>query len=387
MRLLSLIHHPWFSGPHNHDLRLNNLLARGGVETTVLVPDGSGDAVFRLRAAKIPVMTYARSRDHMRGSQAMTHIMYLRDFSRNVKYVRQIIRECNIDLVQLADPFHPHGAIAARLERRPVVVHLIGGGGSVQTRVMVALVTCRLATVIMTVGSGVQSAYPGLSRLQSHVFTYFPPVDVSTFRPDSARKHAARAEFGLGHKEVVIGYIARLHPEKDHYTFVRAAALLHREFPFVRFVMLGPVEPGCESYLSSVWRLADELGLQPGVDIVHRDAKGNVVDLAHALDIYWSTGLWEGATTAIGEAMALGMPVVCTQSGSVSEMVEEGVTGFVVGPKQFTELAKLSAPLVESEVSRRTIGESARSRAVELFNVESCAGVHFKAYDVATSRF
>lgn len=385
MRLLSLIHHPWFSGPHNHDLRLNNWLVRSGVETTVLLPEGPGDAQARLRAADIPVLTYPSPGHRAGSSQTVAHLMYLGSLKRKVEYVRTIIRDHSIDLVQLADPFHPHGAIAARLESRPLVVHVIGGGGSVQARAMATLLTCRLAKVIMTSGAGVRRVYPGLSRLRSHVVTYFPPVDVSAFRPDIAKRRSARTEFGIKSENVVIGYIARLHPEKDHHTFVRAASLLHRRFPFVRFVMLGLVEPGCEGYLSSIWRLASDLGLQPNVDILHRDASARVADLAQALDIYWSTGLWEGAPTSIGEAMALGTPVVSTECGSVAEMVEEGVTGFLVKAREFEELAGVTVPLVENEVFRKKIGDSCRARVLRLFSAEACAAKHLAAYDVAMS--
>ena len=385
MRLLSLIHHPWFSGPHNHDLRLAGLLAKGGVETTVLLPAEPGDAFSRLGAADVSVMTYPSHRPRVRVPRTALHMLYLATFIQKVRFVQQVIREHNIDLVQLADPFHPHGAIAARLERRPLVVHLIGGGGSVPTRAMATQFTCRLANVIMTNGSAIQAVYPGFSRLRSHVVSYFSPVDVAAFRPDFARRRAARTEFGIGPKEVVVGYVARIHPEKDHYTFIRAAALLRKEFPLVRFILLGAVETGSESYKSSIWQMAAELGLRPDKDILHRDAGARVADLAQAFDIYWSTGLWEAATTSTGEAMALGIPVVSTDSGSGSEMIEEGVTGFLVRVKQAEDLARVTVPLVENKILRKKIGDAARLRAVRLFGAKACADRHLEAYDFALS--
>lgn len=368
-------------------MRLAGLLASGGVETTVLLPAEPGDALSRLGAADVSVMTYPSHRPRARVPRTVLHMLYLATFIRKVRFVQQIIRDHNIDLVQLADPFHPHGAIAARLERRPLVVHLIGGGGSVPTRAMATQFTCRLANVIMTNGTAIQAVYPGFSRLRSHVVSYFSPVDMTTFKPDFARRRAARTEFGIGPREVVIGYIARIHPEKDHYTFVRAAALLRRQFPQLRFIMLGAVETGSESYKSSIWQMAVELGLQPNRDILHRDAGARVADLAQAFDIYWSTGLWEAATTSTGEAMALGMPVVSTDSGSGSEMIEEGVTGFLVRVKQVEDLARVTVPLVENEVFRKKIGDSARARAARLFGAEACADRHLEAYDFALSCF
>jgi glycosyltransferase involved in cell wall biosynthesis len=123
--------------------------------------------------------------------------------------------------------------------------------------------------------------------------------------------------------------------------------------------------------------------LELGRDIVHKDAGANVARLAQTFDIYWSTGVNEGATTAIGEAMALALPVICTESGSVREMIQEEVTGFVVGSRRFEELARATVPLIENDTFRRKMGHSARERALRLFSVEVCTAKHVGAYERA----
>jgi glycosyltransferase involved in cell wall biosynthesis len=387
MRLLSLIPSPVFSGPHNHDLRLSSVLAGEGVSTTILLPEEPGDALARLRSAGAVVITCPSHRPDVPVPRTMVHALYLAKLVRNIRFVRGVIRKQSIDLVQLADPFHLHGAIAARMEGLPVVVHLIGMGGSLPARSMGALITCRLATVIMTAGTGVQAAYPGLSRLRRHVVSYFSPVDVSTFVPNRERRIAARAELGLGAEDVVIGYIARLHPEKDHFTCLRAVSLIRKRFPSVRFVMLGSIDPGCAEYVASLWRTAGAVDLQPGRDVIHRNAGASVAHLAQVFDIYWSTGVQEGATTSIGEAMALALPVVCTDSGSVREMVQDGMTGYVVGSRDFEALARVTIHLIENSALRKQMGRSAREQAVRLFSAEVCAAKHLEAYRTALSYF
>jgi glycosyltransferase involved in cell wall biosynthesis len=383
MRLLFLIHQPYFAGPHNHALRLAKILAANGVETTVLLPDEPGDAAARLRSADLRVITYPSSRPRHVRSRTVAHLSYLLALPRNIQFVRKVIREYEIDLVQVEDVFHPHGSIAARLERRPVVLQVGGAGGSLAARSFGAVVSGRLATVIMTNGTGLRAAYPRFAWLRRQIVSYFSPVDVSTFMPNSGLRNEARTELGFRRDELTVGYIARLHPEKDHFTFLRAASLIHKRFPFVRFVMLGSVGTGCEGYVSSLWQTAAANGLQPGRDVVHRDAGANVAHLAQAFDIYWSTGVNEGATTSIGEAMALALPVICTESGSVREMIQEGVTGFVVGSRKFEELSGATVPLIENDSLRKEMGRSARARAVRLFSLEVCAAKHLENYDYA----
>jgi glycosyltransferase involved in cell wall biosynthesis len=376
-----------FAGPHNHVLRLAKPLTAKGVESTVLLPDELGEALVRLRSAGMRVLTYPSSRPRYRAPRTVAHLSYLLALPRSIRFVREVIREHEIDLLQVEDVFHPHGLIAARLERRPVVLQIGGTGGSLAARSFGALISCRLATVIMTNGAGIQVAFPGLSRLRRHVISYFSPVDVFTFAPDRWRRIAARAELGLGAEDVVIGYIARMHPEKDHFTCLRAMSLIRKRFPSVRFVMLGSVQPEYAEYVASLWRTAAAVDLQPGRDVIHRDAGANVARAAQVFDIYWSTGVNEGATTAVGEAMALALPVVCTDSGSVREMVQEGVTGYVVGSRDYEALARVTIPLIENSALRRQMGLSAREQAVRLFSTEVCAAKHLEAYQTALSCF
>jgi hypothetical protein len=141
MRLLFLIHQPYFAGPHNHALRLAKILAANGVETTVLLPDEPGDAAGRLRSADIRVITYPSSRPRCTGSRTVAHLSYLLALPRNIQFVRKVIREYEIDLVQVEDVFHPHGLIAARLERRTVVLQVGGAGGSLAARSFGAVVS------------------------------------------------------------------------------------------------------------------------------------------------------------------------------------------------------------------------------------------------------
>src|SRR5512146_1252077 len=259
MRVLSFIASNIFSGPHNHDVRLNEALAQAGVETIVALPEEPGDALKRLRAEGIKVITYPSCRPLRPLLKSAAHARYLTNLVRNVQIVRKAIREYKIDLVQLADPFHPHGGFAAKLEKRPLAVHVIGMGGSLAARTMGSLITCRLADVILTNGVKTRDAYPGLKRLDARMLSYFSPIDMGRFRPDVARRKAARAELGLAPGDIAIGYIARLHPEKDHHTCLRAVARVRKRFPNVRFIMMGGVHPGYSEYLFSIWKTTEAL--------------------------------------------------------------------------------------------------------------------------------
>ena len=385
MRLLSIIGSNIFSGPHNHDLRLSGVLAEAGIETVILLPDEQGDACERLRGKGIKVLKHPSNRTAGAASSAVAHLKYLAGLRQNVGIVRRLIRKFSIDLVQLADPFHPHGALAAKLEKRPVVVHLIGMGGSLSARIMASQLTCRLADVLLTNGIKTRDAYPGLKKLRLRMFSYFSPIDMNEFRRDQSARRKARSSLGIRDDEIAIGYIARLNPEKDHHTCIRATAALRERFSNVRFIMMGGLHPGCDGYLDDLKTTASSLGLAFGRDVLHVDAGSEVAKLAQAFDLAWSTGFQEGATSAVGEAMALGIPVVGTGNSAVREMIEPGVSGFLVGVRRPDELVSASIPLVQNQIIREKMGRAARQRAEDLFSTESCAATHLEAYDSALS--
>lgn len=87
------------------------------------------------------------------------------------------------------------------------------------------------------------------------------------------------------------------------------------------------------------------------------------------------------STTAI-EASSCGIPVVATTCGGFPEIIEDGVTGFLVPPRAPNALARAIERFIEDPQLQRSAGESARIRARTLFSearfVRDFAGVLFQ---------
>lgn len=75
----------------------------------------------------------------------------------------------------------------------------------------------------------------------------------------------------------------------------------------------------------------------------------------------------------VAEAMAMGLPVVVTRGGGLSELVEDGVTGRVVSRGSSAELAAAIIDLLEDPARRRGLGAAGRQRAVERFAFDPLA--------------
>lgn len=192
--------------------------------------------------------------------------------------------------------------------------------------------------------------------------------DLERFRPDMEARASVRAELGLGVDAPLIGLVARLDAQKDHATFLRAAALLKARRPDVRYVLVGG---GVSLDDASLAALVGENGVRDVVHLLgHRD---DVPRLTAALDIATSSSIGEGFANAIGEAMASGVPAVVTDAGDSAAIV--GDTGLVVPTRDPRALAEAWASrLALSPTERARLGAAARARVAAHWSLDAVVG-------------
>ena len=152
---------------------------------------------------------------------------------------------------------------------------------------------------------------------------------------------------------VVITMIARFDVQKDHVTLFRAlAVLLHLEWE----LCLGGAGPS----LSSAMKMAEALGLSSRISFLKQCS--DTPRLLAQSDIFALISNWEAFPISILEAMRAGLPVIATDTGGVSEAVENEVNGFLVHPRDSAKLAERLALLITSSGLRRSMGSRSRHR-------------------------
>lgn len=188
--------------------------------------------------------------------------------------------------------------------------------------------------------------------------------DLGELRPDPAARLRIRCELGLTGDTPLVGLIGRLHPHKDHQTFVRAARKVADRIPSAHFVAAGESQTYSASDLLS-W--VDEAGL---CDRFHwLGVRHDIAAIDASLDVLVCSSTTEGFPNVVGEAMACGVPCVATDVGECAEVI--GNTGRVV-PKQSPQL--LSEAIVEllelPALERTALGTLARQRVVERYDID-----------------
>lgn len=150
-----------------------------------------------------------------------------------------------------------------------------------------------------------------------------------TLAPDRA---VARAELDLSAATPVVGVLANLDRKKGHDAFLRAARIVLQSRPDCLFLLIGGGD------LERARRLAREAGVLESVRLTGFRADAERMLAALDVSVISSHG-GEGLTGALRESLALGIPVVSTHVGGNAEIVENGVTGLLVGPGSEQDLA------------------------------------------------
>jgi glycosyltransferase involved in cell wall biosynthesis len=197
--------------------------------------------------------------------------------------------------------------------------------------------------------------------------------DLDAFRPDPQARAEVRRELGIPPEAILVGNVARYHPQKDHRTLVRAAALLKATIPEVHFLFVGTGVSAENAALTESIRAA---GLEGCVHLLGR--RTDTPRLYAAMDLFClSSSHGESFPQVVGEAMASGVPCVVTDVGDAAEIV--GETGRAVAPGRAEELAAACEGLLRLPAAeRRSLGEAARARIRERYAIESVVS-HFAA--------
>jgi glycosyltransferase involved in cell wall biosynthesis len=160
-------------------------------------------------------------------------------------------------------------------------------------------------------------------------------IDTERFQLDPAAGRRFRAEVGVAEGAPLVGVVGRLDPQKDHPTFLRAAAAVAAARPEVRFACVGSGPPAEAARLAA---LADGLGLALDDRLRWAPARPDAPAVFNGLDLHVLPSAYgEGFPNVVGEAMACGVPNVVTDTGDAGLVV--GKLGWVVPPRDPAALA------------------------------------------------
>ncbi len=169
--------------------------------------------------------------------------------------------------------------------------------------------------------------------------------NLDLFCPDGSARASVRQELGISAGAKLVGLVGRFDPQKDHYSFVQAAADIQARLPEAHFLLCGD---GITWENPALAGWIDAQGLREHFHLLGR--REDIPRLSAALDVACSSSAYgEAFSNVLGEAMACGVPCAVTDVGDSAYIV--GDTGKVVAPNDPHALAGAVVELLE--LSRR----------------------------------
>ncbi len=191
--------------------------------------------------------------------------------------------------------------------------------------------------------------------------------------------HPDTSDLRYRYKPVVRRLVAvsSLRVEKGPMTLLRAMRLIREWRPPIKLVWAGdgPLRNQMEAYIASH-------RLQSRVELLGNLPHQRVLEVLTDADIFVISSQHEGLPTALVEAMSIGLPVVATDAGGISELVEDGVTGFLVERGSSRAIGDMVLKLANDYELRISMGKAAKSRVKDL-SWESIAKKHLVVYEKA----
>jgi glycosyltransferase involved in cell wall biosynthesis len=368
------------SGPEQKQklLKFINIFAIGGTENQFLLTASSLDpARFELHVACLQRRGALLERVESLGcplvEYPITSLYKWSTLQQQMKLARYL-RWNRIGIVHTYN-FYPNvfGIPAAWLAGVPRIVASIRDTGAYLNPLQAKAqrIACMMADSIVANADAVRSWLESQGHPPEKIRVIRNGVDFSRFAalPGAPR---LRREFGLPDGVPIIAVLARLSRVKGIDDFVRAASGVASQFPDARFLVFGDSshtgDPSEATYADELRQLAATLGIAGR--LLFAGYRTDVAELLPEITVSVLPSHTEGLPNAILESMAAGVPVVATNVGGVPELIDDGVTGLLVPPRDPRALSSAICRLLGDPALAHGLASAAKRSVRECFSLE-----------------
>lgn len=298
----------------------------------------------------------------------------------NVRAILRLValfREWRVDIVHTRnEKAFLYGVIAAKLAGTSVVIHSEHGRtfpGRPLPDMMQRLLLPAV-DVAFAVSEKLRSDLGAALRLRQNRFeVVYNGVDVAQFSRDNTR-YADHDQA----RPLSIGSVGRLAAVKNYALLLKAFSLLPRD-RVTRLILVGD---GPDREMLS--NLAVKLEIADFVDF--KGHRNDINTLLQTMDVFVLPSLSEGMSNTLLEAMAAGIPVVASDVGGNSEIVEDGRSGLLFRSGDIQHAVDQILRLAESADLRRKLAQEGAMRVGRNFSIRAMINRYEQLYRRAWER-
>jgi glycosyltransferase involved in cell wall biosynthesis len=236
--------------------------------------------------------------------------------------------------------------------------------------------TVPLVSVITANAPAVAADYQEFARAPAEKIVTVPNgIEVRGFHFLTAQERAEKRRLlGFTANDLVVGTVARLAPEKDLETFLRALACARVKLSSLRCIILGDGELRTE-----LEALCSSLNLTPSVQFLGE--RKDVGDLIQCYDVFLLSSRIEGMPNVVMESQLLGTPVVATRAGGTVDLIRDGETGLLAPIGDAESLAACLVRMLTEKELRDRVCRAASEQIRKNYTVEQFVARTENIYD------
>ncbi len=368
-------------GVQRRSMQVARRLDAEGIETLLMVSSAS-PGPFSLEAADlgfdlVRVEASPRPRRPRDLASLWFNVRWIASLPAAITRFGRALRKADPDIVHVNGLLNLVPAVAARLQGRRLVWHLIGDHYPLPVVRLLRPLVRLLSHRIVVIARKLERYYMGASNVRN-VEVIYEPVDVERWGAGGHAASIGRTDFGFGEDHFVVGSIGNLTPSKGWTYFIDAAETILASQPQTRFLVIGAEAVTQRSYATRLRSELERRNLQN--KIVLTGFRQDVPDLLRLCDLYMMASVEEGTPLAILEAMASGLCVIATDVGGIAEQVLHERTGLLVPPRDAGALARSCLLLIDRPDLQHRYASAARKHVLDHFSLEACVEHHRRLY-------
>jgi colanic acid/amylovoran biosynthesis glycosyltransferase len=160
----------------------------------------------------------------------------------------------------------------------------------------------------------------------------------------------------------------RLNPVKGHHHLIEAVGKMRSQGLDVRLKIAGEDEQGGSGYHQELEDLIREKSLSDAVHLLGAISEGEIRRGLEEAHIFCLASLNEGISVAVMEAMAMEIPVVVTDVGGMSELIDDGINGILIPPEQPDRIVAAVEKIMKNQEWAHSLSQKSREKIVDQFN-------------------
>ncbi len=323
----------------------------------------------KLKGIKIEILDLAVMRKKY--MHPLRFFIFVQKFLLSTLKLYQLVKKNRIDIIHSNTSMLQVGGIAAFFAGKPHVWHV----REITLRpkilnILLSIILSKLSTKILCITNAVKDSFISLDGFKKKAEVLYDSLDLTPC-PRTGNSLALKKELGIEDGFRVVGMVATISFTKGHKVLLKAAEKVLQRFPRTVFLIVGsPNERyGHHRVLEELKNLIKKLNIEKNV--IFTGFRKDVWEIISLLDIFVLPSVKpEGLGLSLVQAKVLGKPVIASDQGGPTEIIDNHKTGILIPPNNSVILADALVDLLKDPEKRERIGRAGQRVVSQRFDFE-----------------